>query len=84
MKFHAVPYASMQTFPPTNGVGRGQGYQTAGTPSGMSSNFLISEVTVNWNGYLFVNVSMYTSYASVAYFDREMIHSAGWYLNLIL
>jgi len=46
MKFHAVPYASMQTFPPANGVGRGQAYQTAGTPTGMSSNFLISEVTV--------------------------------------
>jgi len=37
--FLAGPYASMQTFPLTNGVDKGQGYQTAGTPTGISSNF---------------------------------------------
>lgn len=39
LKLHVVPYASMQTFPPNNGGGRGQGYQTLGSPTGVFSNF---------------------------------------------
>lgn len=36
---HVATDASMQIFPPNNGVDRGTGYQTVGGRTGMFSNF---------------------------------------------
>lgn len=46
-EFTVVPVASMQTFPPNNGGGRGQGYQTLGGPTGIyviKLNLSINEI----------------------------------------
>ncbi|QCD98531.1 hypothetical protein DEO72_LG6g3253 [Vigna unguiculata] len=53
------PYASMQTFPLTNGVDKGQGYQTAGTPTGAFGQ----QPTSYWLGIF--SVSSYTQYFNV-------------------
>ncbi|XP_027336187.1 protein YIPF1 homolog [Abrus precatorius] len=56
---HDVPYASMQTFPPSNGGDRGRGYQTLENPT----ETFEQQPTNNWQGVF--SVSSYKQYFNV-------------------
>ncbi|BAT85989.1 hypothetical protein LR48_Vigan03g254200 [Vigna angularis] len=56
---HNVPYASMQTFPLTNGVDKGHGYQISGTPTEAFGQ----QSTSYWRRIF--SVSSYTQYFNV-------------------